>query len=87
MAIWKKNVIWFGNTFLILKTTRFLSLDILVIIGGIITILGRNKFIPRNYSTIINTLIIEAKSTMIWNGSQEGTMVEPWNKANHGVGS
>lgn len=50
---------------MILKTTRFLSLDILVIIGGIITILGRNKLIPRNYSTIINTLIIEAKSTMI----------------------
>jgi hypothetical protein len=55
--------IWFRNTFSILKTTIFLSPDIFAIIGSTITILGITKFIPRNYSIVINTLTIEARST------------------------
>ncbi len=64
------------NIFSILKTMRFLSHDILVIIGGTKTILSRHKFISRNYSIVINTSTIEARSTMTWNGSQDRTMVE-----------
>jgi hypothetical protein len=53
-----------GIHFSILKTTIFLSLDIFAIIGNTITISGISKFIPRNYSIVINTLTIEARSTM-----------------------
>ncbi len=55
---------------------RFLSHDILVIIGGTITISSRRKFISRNYRIESNTSTIEARSTMTWNGSRERTMVE-----------